>query len=172
MKMFPLTLSLIGALAASSALAQTTSETNALAADMPTGKVFPRYASVKKGEVNVRSGPGNQYPILWVYQRAGYPVQLLTRYDNYFKIKDVEGEEGWVYIGMVSARKTALVAGPGNGAATALYRRSDAESAVVAKLAPGVTVELDDDGCKETLCRVEVDGLKGYVAKAALTMLD
>jgi SH3-like domain-containing protein len=132
-------------------------------------KEFPRYASVKKGEVNVRSGPGNQYPILWVYQRAGYPVRLLTRYDNYFKVRDVEGEEGWVYIGMVSARKTALVR---TDNPVPLYRRDNPESDVVAKLGKNVVVELDDDGCTGPLCRIDVEGLRGWVAKTALTMLD
>jgi SH3-like domain-containing protein len=137
--------------------------------DAPGGKTFPRYASLKKGEVNVRSGPGNQYPILWVYNRAGYPVQLLTRYDNYFKLKDVEGEEGWVYIGMVSGQATALVAGT---TPAPLYRRNDASSNLVAKLAPGVVVELDDAPCTTPLCDVNVEGLNGYVPKASLTMLD
>ena len=135
----------------------------------PGGKTFPRYASLKKGEVNVRSGPGNQYPILWVYNRAGYPVQLLTRYDNYFKLKDVEGEEGWVYIGMVSGQDTALVTGP---SPAPLYRRDDTTSNLVAKLAPGVVVELDKAPCTTALCEVTVEGLGGYVPKVNLTMLE
>lgn len=147
----------------------------ALAALMAAGSVvaqakeFPRYASVKKGEVNVRSGPGNQYPILWVYQRPGYPVQLLTRYDNYFKLRDAEGEEGWVYIGMVSGKQTGLVGGK---SPVALYRRDDPTSDVVARLAPGVVVELDDAPCGGPYCKVEADGVRGWVAKSALLMVD
>ena len=132
-------------------------------------KEFPRYASVKKGEVNVRSGPGNQYPILWVYQWTGYPVQLLTRYDNYFKIRDVEGEEGWVYIGMVSGRQTGLVGGKHP---VALYRDNNPASDVVARLAPGVVVTLEDTPCTGPYCEVEVDGTGGWVAKSVLLMVD
>ncbi len=132
-------------------------------------KEFPRYASVKKGEVNVRSGPGNQYPILWVYQRPGYPVQLLTRYDNYFKIRDAEGEEGWVYIGMVSAKKTGLVGGK---QPVALYRDNDPTSNVVARLAPGVVVTLKDSPCAGPYCEVETESVEGWVAKSSLMMVD
>ena len=136
-----------------------------------TANPYPWFGSLKKTEVNVRSGPGNQYPILWVYQRAGYPVEVLTKYDNYYKLRDVEGEEGWVYIGMVSRKPTALVGGktPSN-----LMRRADAGSQLVARLAPGVVVELND--CKDVanvgnLCQVETPGAKGYILKSHLDMV-
>lgn len=128
---------------------------------------FPRYASLKKTEVNVRSGPGNQYPILWIYVRAGYPVQLLAKYDNYYKLRDVEGEEGWVYMGMVSKRLTGLVGGK---EPLSLYKKPEPDARVVARLSPGVIVELDE--CENGFCRVEVEGYKGYVAKARLDMVE
>ncbi len=141
------------------------------AEDAPAVAQFPWYGSLKKSEVNVRSGPGNQYPILWIYQRAGYPVEVLARYDNYYKIKDVEGEEGWTYIGMVSRRVTGLVGGkvPVN-----LTRHATADSTIVARLAPGVVVEMDE--CEDvaglgTLCKVEVPGAKGWVNKRSLDMV-
>lgn len=135
--------------------------------DVATGKTFPRYATLKKGEVNVRSGPGNEYPVLWIYQRSGYPVQLLARYDNYYKIRDAEAEEGWAYVGMVSAAKGGLVGGK---QPAPLYRKADTTSAMVARLAPGVVVALD--ACDGVFCKVETGGYKGYVEKARLLMVD
>lgn len=129
---------------------------------------FPRFASLKKAEVNVRSGPGNQYPILWVYTRAGYPVQLLARYDNYYKLRDVEGEEGWAYVGMISAKKTALVGGK---EPVKLLRRAVPDAVATARLAPGVVVELDE--CDESrFCKVESGGYTGWVMKNKLEMID
>lgn len=132
------------------------------------GQAFPFFASVKKGEVNVRSGPGNQYPILWVYQRPGYPVQVQARYDNYYKLRDAEGEEGWVYIGMISRKKTGLVGGQHP---VALYRDNNAGSDVLARLAPGVVVSLEDHECAGDYCEVSVDGYDGWVAKTTLLMV-
>ncbi|MBI1308582.1 MAG: SH3 domain-containing protein [Proteobacteria bacterium] len=135
------------------------------------GKAFPHYGSLKKTEVNVRSGPGNQYPILWIYQREGYPVQLLARYDNYYKLRDAEGEEGWAYVGMVSARLTGLVGGK---TPVPLHRYAEPDSVVVARLAPGVVVEMGD--CENDraapVCEVRVQGYKGWVAKKSLLMVD
>jgi SH3-like domain-containing protein len=136
-----------------------------------SAKVFPWYGSLKKIEVNVRSGPGNQYPILWVYQRAGYPVQVLARYDNYYKLRDVEGEEGWVYVGMVSKRLTGLVGGktPAN-----LLRKPDNQAQVVARLAPGVVVELEvcESVNSGSFCKVIAQDTKGWVNKRALLMIE
>lgn len=128
---------------------------------------FPYYASVKRGEVNVRSGPGNQYPILWIYQRTGYPIQVLAKFDNYYKIRDAEDEEGWVFVGMVSAKKTGLVGGRNPAP---LYRKNTNTSDVLAKLAPNVVVELKDE-CSEPLCKVEVDDFKGWIEKSRLLMV-
>lgn len=135
--------------------------------------VFPWYGSLKKAEVNVRSGPGNQYPVLWIYQRAGYPVQVLARYDNYYKLRDVEGEEGWVYVGMVSRRITGLVGGK---VPSPLFKHADASSMLVARMAPGVVVEMG--ACEEggngagLMCKVDVNGTRGWVKKTSLEMVD
>lgn len=132
------------------------------------GKGFPRYASLKKTEVNVRSGPGNQYPILWVYQRPGYPVQLLAKYDNYYKLRDVEGEEGWVYVGMVAPKPTALVGGK---EPILLLKQDTPDSVAAARLAPGVIVDIRE--CTETgYCKVDVAGYRGWVLKKQLEMID
>jgi len=130
------------------------------------GEVFPRNASLKRGEVNVRSGPGTQYPVLWIYWRSGYPVALLARFDNYLKIRDLEGEEGWVHQAMVGRRETALVAAR---APINLYRDSDPESRIKARLAPGVVVALKEP-CQTILCAVEVlqNAEEGYVLREAL----
>lgn len=138
-------------------------------ATTPSGK-FPRFASLKKTEVNVRSGPGNQYPILWIYQRAGYPVQLLTRYDNYYKIRDVEGEEGWAYIGMISAKLTGLVGGK---QPALLHKHEAQDSPVVARLAPGVIVEMIEcTDATPSVCKVETAGYKGWLPKKSLEMVE
>ena len=126
---------------------------------------FPRYASIKRGEANVRSGPGNAYPILWVYQRVGYPVQLLVKFDNYYKVRDVEGEEGWIYVGMVSAARTTLVEGTQE---VAVYRRNTPKSDIIARLSPGVSPQLLECDDEKAMCRIEIEGIKGWVERSKL----
>ena len=67
------------------------------------------YRSLRQSEVNVRVGPGLEYQIKFVYNLIDAPVQLLQSYDNWYKISDFEGEEGWVHRTMISQKKTIIV---------------------------------------------------------------
>ncbi len=120
---------------------------------------LPKEASLKRSEVYVRSGPGTRYPILWVFQRKGWPVALLNKYDNWFKIRDVEGEEGWVYVGMVSGQATAIIS-PGEPAL--LSKKTDDKGAIY-RLAPMVIVAIEDCPVSATECKISYDGKVGYI---------
>ncbi|MDD9912824.1 MAG: SH3 domain-containing protein [Alphaproteobacteria bacterium] len=123
---------------------------------------FPRAASLKRSEVNVRAGPGTRYPILWVFQRRGWPVVLLAKYDNWYKIRDIEGEEGWVYIGMVSSQHTAVVS---SGEPATLYKKADG-TRPTHLLESGVVVALNT--CSDIQCEVTVQGADGWVDRQRL----
>lgn len=123
---------------------------------------FPRMASLKRDEVNVRSGPGTRYPILWVFHRRGWPVELLAQYQNWYKIKDIEGEVGWVYRGLVSSQKTAIVT---DGAPVVLYRKADGKKPLL-QFAPDVVVNVEE--CGEAMCKVSHKKHKGWINKQRL----
>src|SRR5512138_1504830 len=53
----------------------------------PENLPLPRYAALKSNEVNLRSGPGEERPKLWVYQRAGMPVQIFEEWDTWRRIR-------------------------------------------------------------------------------------
>ena len=67
------------------------------------------YASLKKKQVNWRSGPGEKYPIRWIYQEQGYPVKVLDTYDIWKQVQEADGSIGWVHEKMVSDKRTVLV---------------------------------------------------------------
>src|SRR5262249_32860762 len=74
-----------------------------------SGLPVPRFVSLKPDRVNVRSGPTRDHEVAWVYTRAGLPVEITAESDNWRRIRDWEGAEGWVYHSMLSGRRTALV---------------------------------------------------------------
>lgn len=123
------------------------------------------FGSLKKNKVNVRIGPGTQYPIIWVYQRYMYPVKILNEYQNWYKIQDTEGEQGWVYKGLISSRRTTLV---NEGDPAILYKESDGRIPLY-KLEPGVILGLNQ--CGAYMCEVKLDRTKGWVEKSRLEML-
>ncbi len=58
---------------------------------------MPRFVSLKSDRVNVRGGPQKEQEVRWVYTRAGMPVEITAEYENWRRIRDWEGAEGWVY---------------------------------------------------------------------------
>lgn len=128
------------------------------------GEYTTVYGSLRKDEVNVRSGPGTQYPILWIYTRFGYPVEIMNTYQSWYQVRDAEGETGWVYKSLVSKKTTSLVS---QGAPIVLYRNSDATRPLI-KFAPDVILGVE--ACTPFLCRVQYENLKGWVVRNRLVM--
>ena len=70
---------------------------------------MPRFVSLKSDRVNVRSGPNKDQDVRWVYTRAGMPVEITAEFENWRRIRDWEGAEGWVYHSLLSGKRTAVV---------------------------------------------------------------
>src|SRR5262252_8595740 len=74
-----------------------------------SGLPVPRFVSLKPDRVNVRGGPTRDHEVTFVYTRAGLPVEITAESDNWRRIRDWEGSEGWVYHSLLSGRRTSVV---------------------------------------------------------------
>jgi SH3-like domain-containing protein len=90
-------------------------------AQTAAGDKLPRFASLRSDEVNLRVGPGENYPIEWVFKRKDMPVEIIEEFQNWRKIQDWQGTNGWVLDRMVTGKRAVIVA----GATRLLYRRPD-----------------------------------------------
>lgn len=124
----------------------------AQSANNPSGLPLPRFASTRSDPVNVRVGPGVRYEIAWTYVKAGRPVEIIQEFDTWRKIRDVEGETGWIHQNLLSGRRVALVT-PWASERTGLRRKADTSSGVRAWLGSGFLVGID--ACEKAWCRVE-----------------
>ncbi|MGX7707929.1 SH3 domain-containing protein [Methylobacterium sp. Gmos1] len=117
---------------------------------------LPRYVSLKTDRVNLREGPSKDHRTLWVFQRAGLPVEIIAEFETWRRIRDSEGTEGWVLHSLLSGRRTAVVLNRGadKGAPVPLYDRADTASGVVAQLQAGVIGSVKT--CDGTWCRLIV----------------
>ena len=102
------------------------------AGEWPIGPVsglpVPRFVSLKPDKVNVRGGPTRDHDVTWTYTRAGLPVEITAESDNWRRIRDWEGAEGWVYHSMLSGRRTAVVTAKGKDELVPLYAKADRQS--------------------------------------------
>lgn len=131
-----------------------------------SGLPIPRYVSLKSDRVNLREGPSKEHRTSWIFQRAGLPVEIVAEFDNWRRIRDAEGSEGWVLHSLLSGRRSAIVAPWRKGATHNLHDDPDATSPVVAKLESGVVVSVKR--CDKQLCRVVGKGFDGYLDQKLL----
>jgi SH3-like domain-containing protein len=131
-----------------------------------SGLPVPRYVSLKAGKVYVRQGPTKDYPVAYVYRRAGEPVEITAEYDNWRRIRDSEGSEGWVWHSLLSGRRTGLVAPWAKEAALPIRVKASVGERTSARLEPKVLVEVRR--CDGQWCRVEGDGFDGFIEQERL----
>ena len=139
------------------------------AKDSPTatsGLPIPRYVSLKSDHVNVRAGPTKDNDVAWVYTRAGLPVEITAEFENWRRVRDSEGSEGWVYHSMLSGRRTAVVTMKSKGELAPLYDSADSSSAVAARLQAGVVAQVKK--CANGWCRVVGSGFDGWIEQQRL----
>lgn len=132
-----------------------------------SGLPLPRFVSLKSGRINVRRGPGNDYPIEWVFEKRGLPVEVTAESDRWRRIRDREGDVGWVWHSMLDGRRTAIVQDvSGGGMPVALRAEARADAAIVAYAEPGVVAQLA--ACEARWCALKASGYEGWVERNAL----
>lgn len=109
------------------------------------------FYNLKHGETNVRFGPSNQFPIKFSFKQAKLPVEVLKSHQEWYLIRDMEGEEGWVLQRMVSPAGFVLVTNK-----SFLRKDKNIRSPIIAHLTKGVIVKLKE--CHNQLCCVQIPG--------------
>ena len=134
----------------------------------PSGLPLPRFVSLKAERVNVRSGPTRDNDVNWVYTRVGLPVEIIAEYDNWRRISDWEGAEGWVLHSLLSGRRTALVSAPAKAVDdfVPLHASADRQSPITARLQSGVLASVKR--CGDNWCRITGHGYDGWIEEERL----
>ncbi|MBV9569399.1 MAG: hypothetical protein JO172_14810 [Hyphomicrobiales bacterium] len=127
---------------------------------------MPRFVSLKADSVNLREGPNRDHPVKWIFKRAGLPVEITAEFEQWRRIRDSEGTEGWVLQNLLSGRRTVLIAPWSKEDAINLFERPDAGSATIAKLQPRVLASVHD--CSRNWCRLKSDKFDGYIQEDKL----
>lgn len=136
-----------------------------------SGLPIPRFVSLKSDEVNLRAGPGKDYPTQWVFRRAGLPVEVIKEFDTWRQVRDADGVTGWVSQALLSGRRTAQVLPweikPGAEAPKLELKADDSERApATALVEAGVIANLQS--CDSRWCFVTVETFRGYVEQSKL----
>ena len=123
----------------------------------------PYWASLRAGEVNMRVGPSENFPIDWVYRRPGLPVKVLRVNQGWRLVEDPEGTQGWIVARLLTPDRGAIVVGDG---LAEMREAADAGARVLWRAEPGVVGALGD--CDAGWCRFAVGSRKGWIRAARL----
>lgn len=131
-----------------------------------SGLPVPRYVSLKSDRVNVRAGPTKDQDVTWIYTRSGLPVEITAEFENWRRVRDSEGAEGWVYHSLLSGRRTAVVTMKNKDDLAPVRDRADPSSAISARLQAGVVATVKR--CNEGWCRITGNGFDGWIEQQRL----
>ena len=130
----------------------------------PSGLPLPRFVSLKSPKVNVRRGPGQQYDIAWQFRRSGLPVEIVQEFDNWRKIRDAEGDEGWVFHRLLSGERSIIVAPWADKEGIFALRTSASnDTTIIAYLEASVISQVVR--CDGQWCRVRGQGYEGWISQ-------
>ena len=135
----------------------------------PSGLPIPRFVSLKPARVNIRVGPGRDYGVSWLYTKSGLPVEIIQEYDNWRRIRDADGTEGWVYQSLLAGKRTAIVAPWERGKSENLidlYANASDTSRVIARAEPGVISTIRE--CNGQWCQLDVQGERGWIRQTLI----
>ena len=131
-----------------------------------TGLPLPRFVSIKADPANVRIGPGTDYPVKFTIVRRGLPVEITAEFGNWRRIRDWNGDEGWVHGSLLTGRRTALVNPWSQAQPVTLRASAEEKSSVRAIMHPKVLVRIEE--CDGEWCEVNARGRDGYVRQTEL----
>ena len=122
-----------------------------------SGLDLPRFVSIASNRANLRTGPGEQYPIIWVYERKLYPLEIIEEYESWRRVRDRDGDEGWMHVVLLSGNRTAIV----EGDIQVIFENPDITSLPIARVQAGVIAEILE--CSPDWCRIDVGPEDGWI---------
>lgn len=130
----------------------------------PTGQ--GRFVATKRTKTHMRLGPDRKFPIDWVYLKDNYPFKIIAEFDDWYKVRDPDGIEGWVFKKAISGARWVRVMTD----MAVLRNQSTQDSKAMAYLREGVLGHLDK--CQKGWCRIQIKAcdkpMKGWVLASDL----
>lgn len=123
---------------------------------------IPRFVSLKSDSANVRFGPGSKYDIKWQYVKKNMPLEIIAEFEDWRKVRDVQGEEGWLHRAVLSGRRAGIIVNQNQF----IKQKPSEDSTPVAKLEIGVIGILKK--CQKDWCLFSIRGYDGWISKKYL----
>ena len=114
------------------------------------------FLSLKKNKVNVRYGPGFEYPIKYVYSKINLPIKQIDKKENFRRIIDLKNNSGWIHVSQLKKANSII---PKKD--KILFSKPTNFSRPLAKIEKGRVLLVQS--CNNNWCKIKTESFKGWV---------
>lgn len=141
-----------------------------------TGLPIPRFVTLKSSETNLRKGPNVKYPVVWNYKQKSYPLEIVAEFENWRKLRDIDGEEGWVHVNLITGARKAIIKDnkyltkeheyAARSRELVLFRYPDEDAYPMLRVELGVLASIK--ACNREWCKLKIDDITAWARKENL----
>ena len=117
-----------------------------------------QFLSLKKNKVNVRYGPGFDYPIKFIYKKINLPVKLIDKKENFRRIIDLKKNSGWIHISQLKKINSIIILEN-----KILFKKPSKFSKPILRLEKGRLLIIKK--CQNKWCNVKTENYTGWLKK-------
>tara|TARA_Y100000590_G_scaffold150591_1_gene172993 strand:+ start:218 stop:670 length:453 start_codon:yes stop_codon:yes gene_type:complete len=114
------------------------------------------FLSLKNKKVNVRYGPGFDYPIKYIYKKKFLPVKVIDKKENFRRIIDHKKNSGWIHISQLKKSNSLVILED-----KIIFSKNSKFSRPLFKLEKGRLVILKK--CISSWCKIKSDDYTGWL---------
>jgi len=114
------------------------------------------YLILKNNKVNVRYGPGFDYPIKFIYKKKNLPIRVIDKKENFRRIIDFKNNSGWIHTSQLKKGEAFILLED-----QILFKKPTKYSKPILKIAKGRLLVVKK--CKKIWCRVKTENYTGWV---------
>tara|TARA_B100001057_G_scaffold332959_1_gene333463 strand:- start:2636 stop:3088 length:453 start_codon:yes stop_codon:yes gene_type:complete len=119
------------------------------------------FLSLKKNKVNVRYGPGFDFPVKYIYKKINLPIKQIDKKENFRRIIDFKQNSGWIHISQLKKVNSVITIKD-----KILFKKSTIFSQPIANIKKGRLLLIVK--CEKDWCKVETENLEGWIDKKNL----
>jgi len=132
-----------------------------VASAQESGLPIPRFVALRSDKVFLRSGPGLRYPKVWIYQRRNMPMEVVSEFDTWRKVRDWEGSEGWVHQSLLVGSRHVIVTDD----TITLYSAADENARKIALVSANVIGKVEDCPASMNWCQLRFGDFEGWAPR-------
>ena len=117
-----------------------------------------KFLSLKKNKVNVRYGPGFDFPVKYIYKKINLPIKQIDKKENFRRIIDYKKNSGWIHVSQLKKVNSLITIKD-----KILFKKPSIFSKPVANIEAGRLLIIQK--CEKKWCKVKTGDFKGWIDK-------